>query len=289
MIRTYALIDANGRATAFYNDQLHAPRRITVVEPGFDPALDRDGGDWPAVEVPDPVFDPRPQPIGHWPTVAAPNPGFEPEQPEGPENLAMVDVKDPAFVPPTKWVRDESFVPPQVEIDNPKTRIPAAAFEIDQATYEAWITDTGNQLWDAAANGGAGGLAARVISLEELRSQKILAVQALHEKNAVPGSISIDVGGGRLIPVDIRGDRDFRNIQGLVTAAQVSAGPFQFRGADDQIYALSNTEMTALGLSVQSHVSAVYAAAWIHKDALADLTDKPSVEAYDITTGWPSP
>lgn len=288
MTKYYVQIDAQGRAIGFFNDDVHGPRYRWVVDPAFNSSLQPEG-DWPTIKVSDYSFDPRPQPDGDWPTIEVSNPGHDPVQPSGPDNMESLFQADPNFAPPMVAVRDEAFQPPLVEVDNPESNVPYDAFEISQTVWQAWLADTVEQVWDSNLNAGAGGLVPRVIPLEELRSQRISAVQTLREENMKPGSMSVDVGSGRLIPVDIREDRDFRNIQGLVTAAQVGGGPFQFRDANDLTHSLSDTEMMALGLSVQSHVSAVYAAAWIHKDALADLADKPSVEAYDITSGWPSP
>ncbi len=288
MSRYYARVDTLGRVVGFYSDDVHGPRRIKIVDPSFNKATTPEG-DWPVVAVVDHGFDPRPQPKGDWPTVQAPNPGYEPNQPVGPENQKTVLIADPNFEPPTVIVRDENFEPPYIEISNPETKIPTEAFEISVSTWQAWLADTANQVWDFSLNAGSGDLVQREIPLEERRNTKIVAIHALREAKAKPGTISIDVGSGRLIPVDVRGERDFRNILGLVTAAQNGAGPFQFRDAMDHVHTIDTGEMVRLGLAVQRHVSAVYEASWRHKDNLAALDDIASIDAYDIESGWSIP
>lgn len=96
--------------------------------------------------------------------------------------------------------------------------------------------------------------------------------------------------------VQLRSERDTGNVNAVATSgtALVIAGDAQarvvFRDAQDVTHPLSGEEAVAFGLAVMAWVSAHYAAAWAHKDAIRALADRGDVEAlsdYDIQTGWP--
>ena len=96
--------------------------------------------------------------------------------------------------------------------------------------------------------------------------------------------------------VQLRNERDTGNVNAVATSgtALVIAGDAQarvvFRDAQDFTHPLSGEEAVAFGLAVMAWVSAHYAAAWAHKDAIRLLADGADLEAlanYDIQTGWP--
>lgn len=96
--------------------------------------------------------------------------------------------------------------------------------------------------------------------------------------------------------VQLRNERDTGNVNAVATSgtALVIAGDAQarvvFRDAEDVSHPLSGEEAVAFGLAVMAWVSAHYAAAWAHKDAVRALADRGDVEAlsgYDILSGWP--
>jgi hypothetical protein len=60
-----------------------------------------------------------------------------------------------------------------------------------------------------------------------------------------------------------------------------------FRDQEDISHSLTPQQAVALGVYVTSAVSAIYQAAWAHKDALMLLTSAEDIEAYDITVNWP--
>ena len=96
--------------------------------------------------------------------------------------------------------------------------------------------------------------------------------------------------------VQLRSERDTGNVNAVATSgtALVIAGDAQarvvFRDAEDVTHPLSGEEAVAFGLAVMAWVSAHYAAAWAHKDAIRLLADGADLEAladYDILSGWP--
>ncbi len=96
--------------------------------------------------------------------------------------------------------------------------------------------------------------------------------------------------------VQLRNERDTGNVNAVATSgtALVIAGDAQarvvFRDAQDVTHPLSGEEAVAFGLAVMAWVSAHYAAAWAHKDAIRQFADAADLEAladYDILSGWP--
>ena len=96
--------------------------------------------------------------------------------------------------------------------------------------------------------------------------------------------------------VQLRNERDTGNVNAVATSgtALVIAGDTQarvvFRDAQDVTHPLSGEEAVAFGLAVMAWVSAHYAAAWAHKDAIRQFADAADLEAladYDILSGWP--
>lgn len=96
--------------------------------------------------------------------------------------------------------------------------------------------------------------------------------------------------------VQLRNERDTGNVNAVATSgtALVIAGDAQarvvFRDAQDVTHPLSGEEAVAFGLAVMAWVSAHYAAAWAHKDAirlLAEGADLAALADYDILSGWP--
>jgi hypothetical protein len=96
--------------------------------------------------------------------------------------------------------------------------------------------------------------------------------------------------------VQLRNERDTGNVNAVATSgtALVIAGDAEarvvFRDAEDVSHPLSGEEAVAFGLAVMAWVSAHYAAAWAHKDAIWAFADRGDVEAlsgYDVLSGWP--
>ena len=93
--------------------------------------------------------------------------------------------------------------------------------------------------------------------------------------------------------VQLRHERDSVNINAVATAgtALVAAGStdtVSFRDAEDVTHTFAGTEAVQFGLAVMQWVSAHYAAAWAHKDAIKALQAAgEDVSSYDLSQGWP--
>lgn len=93
--------------------------------------------------------------------------------------------------------------------------------------------------------------------------------------------------------VQLRHERDSVNINAVATAgtALVAAGSdstVAFRDAEDVTHTLTGAEAVQFGLAVMQWVSAHYAAAWAHKDAIKAMqTAGEDIAGYDLSQGWP--
>lgn len=61
-----------------------------------------------------------------------------------------------------------------------------------------------------------------------------------------------------------------------------------FRDADNVTHSLTPQQAVDMGIAVAERVEGIYQASWIHKDAIERLTTVAEVDAYDISTGWPT-
>lgn len=73
----------------------------------------------------------------------------------------------------------------------------------------------------------------------------------------------------------------------FVAGATNAHGGF-WRSQDNQMIAMDDTEVQAFILAVKAYMAGLYQAQWTHKDAIGALQDVAAVDAYDITTGWPT-
>lgn len=93
--------------------------------------------------------------------------------------------------------------------------------------------------------------------------------------------------------VQLRHERDSVNINAVATAgtALVAAGSdstVAFRDAEDVTHTLTGAEAVQFGLAVMQWVSAHYAAAWAHKDAIKAMQAAgEDIAGYDLSQGWP--
>ena len=93
--------------------------------------------------------------------------------------------------------------------------------------------------------------------------------------------------------VQLRHERDSVNINAVTTAgtALVAAGSpdtVSFRDAEDVTHTLTGVEAVQFGLAVMQWVSAHYATAWAHKDAIKAMqTAGEDIADYDLSQGWP--
>ncbi len=138
-----------------------------------------------------------------------------------------------------------------------------------------------------------------VIQTEALQNTANLKAQAIDTERTVriaagmPYSFPDDTQG----TIQLRHERDILNVNAVGTAAMmmISAGDtstkLDFRDQEDVTHQLTAPEMLAMAQDVMGWISAHYAAAWTHKDAIKEFVeagDLEGVTAYDITQGWPT-
>lgn len=129
--------------------------------------------------------------------------------------------------------------------------------------------------------------------VEEVRAARMSEIDGLRDQMIARGAPIVI--GEAILTAQTRDERDFRNIQGLVTAAIVaqaagSTATMPFRDADDLVWDLVPAEVVLLGTQAMGWVQAHYQAAWAHKEALKALADADDIEGlgtYDVTAGWP--
>lgn len=144
--------------------------------------------------------------------------------------------------------------------------IPDDPFNRDWRRYQAWVA--GGNTPDAAD--------ARPATPDDVNRER---------DHRIAAGVTVDIGGLG-IPVQTRDERDFRNINGLVSRALVakiaqSAATIQFRASDNTVYDMSPDHLLSLGEQVAAHVQAIYAASW----AIKALDPIPSDYADDAR--WP--
>ena len=130
-------------------------------------------------------------------------------------------------------------------------------------------------------------------SRAELLNQAIDTERTARIAAGMPYAFPDGTGG----TVQLRHERDILNVNAVGTAAMMitSAGDtatkMEFRDQEDVTHQMSAPEMLAMAQDVMGWISAHYAAAWTHKDAIKELVeaaDGEGVASYDITQGWPS-
>ena len=93
--------------------------------------------------------------------------------------------------------------------------------------------------------------------------------------------------------VQLRHERDSVNINAVASAGTAlvvagSDGTVAFRDAEDVTHTLTGVEAVQFGLAVMQWVSAHYATAWAHKDAIKALQAAgEDIAGYDLSQGWP--
>ena len=127
------------------------------------------------------------------------------------------------------------------------------------------------------------------------RQQQLAAIDAERDRRIALGKRHAFPDGQTGI-VQLRHERDLVNVNAVATSGTAlmalsdSSATVAFRDAADITHALTGSEAVQFGLSVMAWVSAHYAAAWAHKDAvkaLAEAQDVAGLMAYDVSQGWP--
>lgn len=125
--------------------------------------------------------------------------------------------------------------------------------------------------------------------------QTLTAIDAERDRRIAQGKRHVFPDGQTGI-VQLRHERDLVNVNAVATSGTAlmalgdSSATVAFRDAADVTHALTGSEAVQFGLAVMAWVSAHYAAAWAHKDAvnaLAEAQDLAGLMAYDVSQGWP--
>ena len=95
---------------------------------------------------------------------------------------------------------------------------------------------------------------------------------------------SVDVGGGKTLSLDLRDERDFRNLHVLYSRAETAkregeTRQLRLRDSDNLEHLVSVDEMLALGKAIYESIDNVYRASWLVKER---ITDGSLVHAEDI-------
>jgi len=84
-----------------------------------------------------------------------------------------------------------------------------------------------------------------------------------------------------------------QNVTAMVTACSgLTTYPsgFAWRTKTNSFMSLPTlTSLVAFGMTMMNYVEECYAASWYIKDAIGTMTDVATINAYDITSGWPNP
>lgn len=121
--------------------------------------------------------------------------------------------------------------------------------------------------------------------LERAKAEMPLRAQAEMERRVALGHTA-QTSTGKSVPLQMQTEADFRNLNGLVSAAQIKTGqgdtsPFFYRGASNTSTELTPAEMIEVGLQALAHVDAHYQALWAIMDA-----DPPPLNVSDDAL-WP--
>lgn len=131
-------------------------------------------------------------------------------------------------------------------------------------------------------------------SLEEVKVARRIEVDALRDSRLRLG-FAFERDG--LHVLQTRGEDDRLNWLGVLSACQAlvmggqGSAALAIRTEANDTLAIPAVELMAILLGALNHQSAVYAVAWVHKDAINAITEesggREAVQAYDITNGWP--
>jgi hypothetical protein len=124
--------------------------------------------------------------------------------------------------------------------------------------------------------------------VEEVRTEKLAALNAERTRRRYPGAIPTPLGW----PVDFRHETDEKNILGQSAIAmalkmQGSTQRVSFTGADDVDHELTLDEMILVGLAPGMWINQVHLACRAHKAVIEALETAADVAAYDFTADWP--
>ena len=143
--------------------------------------------------------------------------------------------------------------------------------------------DDARQIWDGQAWSWP---------LETLQSDLRAKINSIRDEKICAG-LAYDFPDGVLGTIDSAEQRDFDNLQALTTLAQElrdggeTAAVLTFVEKEDQAHALTPQQMIDAGLALTYFVTGIYAASWVHKNAVKEAASLAELQAIDLRAGWP--
>jgi hypothetical protein len=123
-----------------------------------------------------------------------------------------------------------------------------------------------------------------------LKKERCAAVDALFLSKLEQG-FEYPTGSGKILQMDDRSRGYIDTIGQEARWAKLTSAPwpakFGWRMLDNSLLDLPTPDdMIALGEAAKTEFLRLRRVSWVHKDAIAAMTDAQSVMSYDITTGW---
>lgn len=186
---------------------------------------------------------------------------------------------------------DSLTIPPGWEND-PAHRIAAGIVEVFDPPHPANAHVTGSTIVDIAGQPTRQWIT-EPFSLDERKAAKLsLAAATYEEKLAVGYPVTL---GGNDETLQCRNEHDRTNWLGLLIGAQTAVGlgagasayPVKIRCTSNAEYSVTNTEAVALMLGLLGWAGTMLAAYWAVKDSIKDAPNGASVDAVDVSAGYP--
>lgn len=125
---------------------------------------------------------------------------------------------------------------------------------------------------------------ADLITLEEAKTKLKTDVSALRDAKYREGFTY----EGQVFQIGTDAQKDMLSMQMQFVLGNNAAYDGYWMDADNAPKTMTEAEVTAFFQAAFAYVKALKGAAWAHKDAIDDLTDKQALAAYDIHSGWPA-
>lgn len=186
---------------------------------------------------------------------------------------------------------DSLTIPPGWEND-PLHRQAAGIVEIFEPPHPANAHVIGSTIVDIAGQPTREWVT-EPFTLDERKAAKLSAAAAAYEEKLAVG-FPVTLGGNDET-LQCRNEHDRTNWLGLLMGAQIavaagqgaSAYPVKIRCTSNAEYQVTNAQAVAHMLGLLGWAGAMLAAYWSVKDSIKDATNSASVDAVDVTAGYP--
>lgn len=127
--------------------------------------------------------------------------------------------------------------------------------------------------------------------LQELKENKKEKINNLRELKIQEG-FSYVFPDGKTGNIQLRDDKDIRNIQGVATTGILfvvqnnTTDKISFKDEENIEHFMTGQEAALFGLQVSLFISNTYQKSWIHKENIDNLTTINEIESYNIHNGW---